>query len=246
VSVGVEDVGDGAKGALGFLTAFGGAAEPDRRSIAWFAPVGALVGFVVGAVWWGAGEGWSSSLIAATVAVAADAAVTGMLHLDGLADSADGLLPPLDRSRRLEVMADPHGGVFAVVVVVVVLGLRVAALAALAPDVWLIVGLWAASRAAMAVILTTQPYARPGGGLASAFTGASPAPAVIGGAAGLVVVVVTLGWPAGPVAAAGLVAGAAAVAALAHRRLGGFTGDVLGAAGVVAETVALLLAAAKW
>lgn len=234
------------RGALGFLTAFGGAAVPDRRSVVWFGPVGSLVGLLVGLVWWGAGELWPA-LLAAVLAVAADAALTGMLHLDGLADSADGLLPPLDRDRRLTVMSDPQAGVFAVVVVALVLGLQVAALAMLTPDPWLLAGLWAASRAAMGLTLATIPYARStDGGLAAAFVGTSPWPSLLVGAVALLVAAVAGGWPAGPAAAAGLVIGTAAVVALARRRLGGFTGDVLGAAGVVGQTCALVVAAAKW
>lgn len=235
----------GPRGALGFLTAFGGAAPPDRQAVVWFGPVGALVGLLVGAVWWGAEELWPP-LLAATVAVVADAALTGMLHLDGLADSADGLLPPLDRARRLTVMSDPHAGVFAVVVVVLVLGLRIVALAALTPNPLVLAGLWAAARAAMGLTLATVPYARASGGLARAFTGTSPVPSLVVGAGGLLVAAAALGVPAGPAAALGLVAGAGGVVVLARRKLGGFTGDVLGAAGVVGETCALVVAAARW
>lgn len=240
----------GLRGALGFLTSFGGAAVPDRRSVVWFGPVGALVGLLVGAVWWGAEELWPP-LLAATLAVVADAALTGMLHLDGLADSADGLLPPLDRERRLAVMSDPHAGVFAMVVVVLVLGLRIVALAAIAPNPLVLAGLWGAARAAMGTTLAAVPYAREGGGgsgggLVSAFRGASPGPSLVVGAVALTVAAVALGWPDGPAAALALIAGAAAVVALARRRLGGFTGDVLGAAGVVGETCALVVAAARW
>jgi adenosylcobinamide-GDP ribazoletransferase len=232
------------RGAVGFLTIVGGAAAPDRRSAAWFAPVGAVVGLVVGAVWWTAGELWPP-LLAATLAVAADAALTGMLHLDGLSDSADGLLPPLDRARRLDVLSDPRAGVFGVVTVVLVLGLRVAALAALDPDPLLLAGLWGAARAAMGVALAIVPYARPGGGLASAFADTPLVAPVVGGAVALVLVPVAIGWP-GLAAAGALVAGSAAVLLLARARLGGYTGDVLGAAGVVGETCALVVAAARW
>ncbi|HEY8547720.1 MAG TPA: adenosylcobinamide-GDP ribazoletransferase [Acidimicrobiales bacterium] len=249
----------GLRGALGFLTAVGGAAVPDRRSVVWFGPVGALVGLLVGLVWRGAGELWPP-LVAALLTVVADAALTGMLHYDGLADTADGLLPPLDRTRRLAVLSDPQAGAFAVVVVPLVLGLQVAAFASMAPDPWLVVGLWAAARAAMGVTLATVPYARAraagsdggaGGaastaGLASAFVGTSPWPSVVVGAAALAVAGVAQGWPGGPTAAAALVAGFGGVMALAHRRLGGFTGDVLGAAGVVGQTCALVVAAARW
>ncbi|MFO7280574.1 MAG: adenosylcobinamide-GDP ribazoletransferase [Thermoanaerobacterales bacterium] len=232
------------RAALGFLTVVGGAAAPDARARAWFGVVGAVVGLAVGGAWWVAGELWPP-LVAAVVAVAVDAALTGLLHLDGLADAADGLLPPLPRDRRLAVMAAPDVGAFGVAALVLVLGARVAALAALRPDVALVVGLWAGSRAAMALTMALVPYARERG-VASGFTGRpSPAPAVTLVAA-VAVVVLARGGGAGVATAAGLLVGFAAVVGLARRRLGGYTGDVLGAAGVVAETVGLLVAAARW
>ena len=80
-------------------------------------------------VWWLAGRVWPAA-VAAVVAVAVDAAVTGCLHLDGLADAADGLLPAVGRARRFEIMADPRVGAFGAVALVLVLSLRVTALAA--------------------------------------------------------------------------------------------------------------------
>jgi adenosylcobinamide-GDP ribazoletransferase len=235
------------RSALGFLTVVGGAVPPDRRAPAWFGPVGAALGLSVGGAWWVAGELWPP-LVAALLAVAVDAALTGMLHFDGLADSADGLLPPLDRQRRLEVMAAPDVGAFGVTAVTLVALARVGALATLEPDPLLVAGLWAASRAAMALTLARMPYARAGGGAASGFRAGSAAPAVAALAIGCAVVVAAFdgGWGPGVVVAAGALAGFGAVLALAWRRLGGYTGDVLGAAGVVAETVGLLVAAARW
>ncbi|MGH9226317.1 MAG: adenosylcobinamide-GDP ribazoletransferase, partial [Acidimicrobiales bacterium] len=92
--------------AVAFLTPVGGAAAPSPAAVSWFPVVGALIGGAVGAVWWGADAVWAP-LVAAALAVAADLVLTGGLHADGLIDSADGLLPPLDRERRLDVMADP-------------------------------------------------------------------------------------------------------------------------------------------
>ena len=236
------------RAALAFLTVLGGHAAPDRRAPAWFAVVGALAGLLVGGVWWGAAELWPPTL-AAVLAVAAGAAVTGMLHLDGLADAADGLLPPLPADRRLAVMRAPDVGAFGVVAVVLALATQVLALASLRPEPLLLAGVWAASRAAMALTLRLLPYA--GGGLATAF-GADPeggraveVAAAAGLAGGVALIVVARGWP-GVAAAAGLGLGFGGVVLLGRRRLGGFTGDVLGAAGVVGETVALLVAAARW
>ena len=200
----------------------------------------------MGAIWWGAGQLWASA-VAATIAVAADLALTGALHVDGLADTADGVLPHLDRRRRLEVMAQPDVGAFAVATVVVTLVMRVTVLASMKPNVALVAAIWCASRTLMAVTARTIPYARAeGGGLASAFLGGSPVPvAAVGTACSIALGIVAMG--VGGVVAVGAVAVAgAAVVAFARRRLGGFTGDVLGAAGVIGETVGLLVAAARW
>ncbi|MFP5255467.1 MAG: adenosylcobinamide-GDP ribazoletransferase [Acidimicrobiia bacterium] len=231
--------------ALAFLTSVGGAADPDPRALSWFPLVGALLGGALGAVWWGAQEMWPP-LVAAVVVVAADLALTGLLHVDGLADSADGLLPHAPRERRLAIMAEPTVGAYGVAVVGVVLLLRVAALASLDANVWLLAGAWSGARTVMAVGARALPYARPGGGLASAFLGGDWRTT---GVAGLILAV-SLGAIAGGrqpelAVALGLAAGAG-VLLLARRRLGGFTGDVLGAAGVVTETVALLVASVRW
>lgn len=229
--------------AVAFLTPLGGAAAPTPAALAWFPVVGAGMGLVLGAVWWGASELWAAP-VAAAVVVAVDLGLTGMLHLDGLVDSADGLLPPLDRDRRLDVMADPSAGAFGVGAAVTVLLLRWASLAALAPSAPLLGALWCASRLAMARFARSVPYARPGG-LATAFlrTGRSRLP--VGGIL-IGAVLVGLGGPDAVVGVAVLALASAGVVALAVRRVGGFTGDVLGAAGVVGETVGLLAAAARW
>jgi adenosylcobinamide-GDP ribazoletransferase len=232
------------RSALGFLTIVGGAAPLDRRATKWFGLVGALLGLAVGAVWWAAAELWPA-VLAALLAVGVDAVLTGMLHLDGLADSADGLLPPVDRERRLAIMAAPDVGAFGMVVLVLVLAGRVAALASLTPEPLLVAGLWAAARAGMAVTMAAVPYARASGA-ASGFAGRRAAPAVLSLlAAGALVAAVLGGW-AGATTTAASAAAFAAVIALAVRRLGGYTGDVLGAAGVAAETVGLVVAAARW
>ena len=118
-------------------------------------------------VWWSALRVWPPAA-AAAVALACDVALTGYLHLDGLADAADGLVPPMPRARRLEVMADPSVGAFGAVTLVAVLILRFAALAS-APASPLVVGaLWCGSRTAMAVTVRTGTYANPTG-MAAAF-----------------------------------------------------------------------------
>ena len=232
--------------ALGFLTVAGRSDAPTATTLRWFPLAGLLIGAVVGGVWWGAGQLWPPA-VAAAIAVAADLALTGMLHLDGLADTADGVLPHLERARRLEVMHQPDVGAFGVGAVAVVLLLRWSAFASRGPDVLVVAGLWCGARTLMAVAVRTMPYARSEGGLASAFGAGTGAVAIgaTGLALALAAAVAGIGAP-GAVAVAAAVAAGGAVLALGRARLGGFTGDVLGAAGMTAETVGLLVAAAKW
>jgi adenosylcobinamide-GDP ribazoletransferase len=220
----------------------------------WFPVVGAALGALLGLIWWGTGQLWASTVAAALVVVA-DLALTGLLHVDGLADSADGLLPHLDRDRRLAVMSEPDVGAFAVAAVASTLLLRWSALTAQPVDGWrsvvVLAAIWSASRAAMVLVLTTQPYARAGdGGLASPFlddqTEGDRVPATVAATAVVAAVATSaVGDAWGPVCLlAGLGAGAVVVL-LARRRIGGYTGDVLGALGMIVETVALVALAAE-
>ena len=230
------------RSALGFLTIAPGTHRPDERTLRWFPVVGALLGGVLALVWVAADEIWTPAVVAVVV-VAVDLALTGMLHVDGLADSADGLLPHLDRPRRLEVMRTPDVGAFALAVVPVVLLARWAALATDLVDPLAFIAVWGASRTVMAVVPALVPYARPEG-LASPFLAGArrwtllwlvPAGALLVAthqATGVVALAVGLG-------------AAAMVVVRARRALGGFTGDVLGAAAVVMETAMLLALVAR-
>jgi adenosylcobinamide-GDP ribazoletransferase len=236
----------GLRAAVAFLTPLGGAVAPVPGALPWFGVVGALVGAGVGFTWWGAAQLFALP-VAGALAVVADLALTGMLHVDGLADSADGLLPPLPAERRLAVMADPRSGAFAVVAVGAVLLVRFAVLSTVFPEprtILAVAALWSTARTAMAVAACTVPYARPGG-LASAFLGRRAAPVVLAGLPpALVLGLVGTDPPLrGLLAVIAAGTAAAAVVTFARSRIGGFTGDVLGAAGVVGETVGLLLLA---
>jgi len=188
-------------------------------------------------------------LVAGGLVVAADLVLTGMLHVDGLVDTADGVLPHLDGARRLVVMAEPQVGAFGVAAAVAVLLVRFAALSSAVPSsvvkgVLLLGGLWVASRSIMALALVHLPSARESG-MAAAFRGSRP----VTGALGLLVSAAALvAWHpvAAPAVLGGELLGAGAVLLLAMRRLGGQTGDVLGAAGLLGETLGLVLASAKW
>jgi len=263
----VKRQAEAVRAAVGFLTPLGGAAAPTAASLDAFPLVGAGIGASVGLVW-AASRRVLGPVAGAALTVAADALLTGALHLDGVADSADGLLAHLPRERRLEVMAEPAVGAFGQVGLSGLLLLRAGALADGAPSVWLPAALWSASRALMAIGAARMPYAREVG-LATAFRrqesrgGGGWTPLVT-----LPLVVLAAGrgvsrrgtgpasrarpgWAScahaglrGVAVVAPAVAAGAGVLALGRRQLGGFTGDVLGAAGVVTETVGLLVAVA--
>ncbi|HSO95343.1 MAG TPA: adenosylcobinamide-GDP ribazoletransferase [Acidimicrobiia bacterium] len=230
--------------ALGFLTVLGRPAPPTPRSLPWFPVVGAAIGAAVGSVWWLAVQAFPA-LLAAALAVTADLAITGLLHADGLADAADGLLPHADRARRLEIMRSPGVGAFGAAALIVVLVTRTAGLAARPADIALLAGLWCASRTLAAAAPAWLPYAREDG-LASPFL-TRPASRLLALAVlpATALTVLGVGWPGVAVIAAALVAGAS-VLAIGHHRVGGFTGDVLGAAILVAETAGLVVAGARW
>jgi adenosylcobinamide-GDP ribazoletransferase len=228
--------------ALGFLTVLGGARTPDRTTLAWFPLVGGLIGAALAGVWLAASELWGPG-VAAVLVVAADLAITGLLHADGLADATDGLLPHLDRDRRLTVMAGPDVGAFALAVVPTVLLARWAALASDLVEPLSLIGIWAASRTVLAVIPAVVPYARDTGLATAMAPGARRWTALwLVPVAGVLVVAQ---GATGAVALLAVLVTAAAVVSLARRRIGGFTGDVLGATAVLAETTALLVLAAQ-
>jgi adenosylcobinamide-GDP ribazoletransferase len=239
----------GLLGAVSFLTrvpAGGGIrrAEELAGAVPWFPVVGAGVGLAVAGVYAGA-RVLLPPLVAATLAVVAGVLLTGAFHEDGLGDTADAFAGGTDRDSTVRILKDPRLGSFGVLAVAASLLLRVAAVAALAPAAALaaLPAAGALSRAAAVTAMTTLPAATDSGLGASYVAALSRRRALAGAAAGLVVAVALLGvaalWAA---AAAGLAA--ALLGRLAVGRIGGVTGDVLGAIQQVGEILVLLAAAA--
>jgi adenosylcobinamide-GDP ribazoletransferase len=238
------------KRAFAFLTPFGRATTPNDTTLAWFPVVGALIGGAVGGLWWLAGKIWVA-LLAGAVAVVVDLILTGLLHFDGLADAGDGLLAPLTRERRLAAMSDPSIGAFGALTVGAVLLLRFGAFATIRPTPLGVAGLWCASRTSMVAITELLPYVRSEG-LVRSFLGTRSVwqhrvlrGSVVGGIAlSVALVMVARGWR-GLIALGAELVAIALVALFSRRQLGGYTGDVLGAAGVIGETIGLLALAVR-
>ena len=244
--------------AVGTLTVLPtGAVTVDRPTARWamlLAPVAVVPLGLLVAVATAASErlGWPD-LVVGLVGVAALALGTRALHLDGLADTVDGLGAGWDRERALAVMRRGDVGPMGVVALVVVLGVQAATAGALVVDGASAVGLGVlvcCSRAALVVACRAGvPAARPTG-LGAAVAGTVPR----GEAVAVQVVVAGVlawvwawrggSWEAGVLTAVAAVAAAGLVVAWCGRRCGGVTGDVMGASVEVALTVLLLGACA--
>jgi adenosylcobinamide-GDP ribazoletransferase len=240
-------------------------AEPTARGHAsvYFPLVGLLLGLGLALVA-AAGGALLPPLLVSPVVVVAWAVLTGGLHLDGLADTADALLSPgRTPAERRAILKDSAVGTFGVVALVAVLLLKTLALASIAAPAqgWALVAAATLGRWAMLSTLALLPA--PHAGLGQTYhAGAGPAQLALGSVITLLVALalsllagapplaraVREGGPALPFLLWASVAGVAALVGLfAIRRIGGATGDVHGAVGELAETACLVLvAAATW
>ena len=241
--------------ALTFLTRtplpadLGNRIDPDAKlsdAVVFFPIIGLIVGFGQACIWLLAGLVLPSSL-SAGLAIAAGLVITGALHEDGLADCADGLGATSDRKKALEIMRDSRIGTYGALALASSLLLRWAALSSLETFSGLLALLIAhsASRSAMTIALRFSEYARPEGlgKLASGplserdFSLAIAIPCVVA---------IAFGWLNGLAAVAlGLLAAWGLLKYL-QRRLGGYTGDGLGAIQQVCEVTVLLALVGFW
>jgi adenosylcobinamide-GDP ribazoletransferase len=200
-----------------------------------------LVGLVLGTLLAGAAtllSGVLHPLPAAAIVLVAWVALTGALHLDGLADSADAWIGGLgDRTRTLAIMKDPRSGPAGVVSLVLVLLLKFSALATLG-DPWLLLLPPLLGRAAIVVWFLTTPYVRAGG-LGDPLRGAPIAGCHV--AIALAVLSSLCFGKAGVIALLGAFAIGWLWRRAVMRRLGGFTGDTAGALVELVEAVTLMI-----
>jgi adenosylcobinamide-GDP ribazoletransferase len=218
---------------------------PEEGAVARGAWAFPLAGFVVGALVYAIAHAlvlfpWP----AAALAIAATLLVTGCLHEDGLADTADGFGGGDTRERKLDIMRDSRIGAYGVCALVIALLIRTDAIASLTETSFVAAALIAAhagARAAMPAVMFFVPPARSDG---LSFTAGQPsaARAALAAGIGFLIVLFCLG-PAHAVVAVIVVAIVVALLAwLSVRQIGGQTGDVLGAVEQVSEIAILLVA----
>jgi adenosylcobinamide-GDP ribazoletransferase len=209
--------------------------------------VGLVVGVLGGLVSWIAiAELGLPPWPAALLTLAATAWITGALHEDGLADVADGWGGGAERSRKLDIMRDSRIGTYGVLALILSIGLRAGALAALArPEVItaVLIAAHCLSRGLLPLAMLVLFPARDDGLAATA--GRPDLPDVLTALGlGLLLAVLAAGVSLGLGFALVALAAAVATGLMALRQIGGYTGDVLGAVQQVAEVAVLLAAAA--
>ena len=223
-------------------------AEGDVARASWtFAIGGLLVGLVSALVYWIAIRANAAPLPAAAITLAAMLLLTGAMHEDGLADTADGL-GGRTREQKLEIMRDSRIGTFGVCALAISLLLRWSTIADIAEPRFVAVALIAAhvaARACLPAFMHLVPPARADG--LSSGAGQPPFPSVV---ASLLLGIICLLFAFGPtgtvITLLMLLLAALLLARLAIRQFGGQTGDVLGAMEQVAECVVFLAAASRF
>lgn len=223
--------------------------DEERQSIArgvWAYPlVGAVVGALGALAWFAAQFAGVGPFLSAGLAVSCQILVTGAMHEDGLADFADGIGGGKDREHKLAIMRDSRIGTYGVLALLMVLGVRWGGIAGLALHNVLagLICAGALGRLAMVMLLTVMNPARSDG--LGVMVASPPRRAILAALAiGLVIVFLHLPWLTSTAAFGAAVLAAVVVGILAKRAIGGYTGDVLGAAGLLAETAVLLVLAA--
>ncbi len=200
--------------------------------------IAALVGAL--ALWCGLPAPLVAGLVLACLVI-----TTGAMHEDGLADSADGLWGGWTPERRLEIMKDSRIGAYGVIALILALGLRWQALSLLISHGLLLPGVLVVamlSRAAMVPLMARLPHARAGG--LSASVGRPPvATAQLATVIAVVAALLLFGLWGILLSLVALIA-ATACALIARRKIGGQTGDILGATQQVTELSLLLTLAA--
>lgn len=203
---------------------------PNLSAARWAFP---FVGLLIGGLTWVAHAAVNAlglpPMVSAGMALAVLALATGALHFDGLADYADGIGGGRDKAHALEIMRDSRVGSYGVLAMILVSLLWVGSVAAAAPGLPEFLFAAVLSRAAMVVVQEALPLARTDG-MAQLASGRSNTARVV--VAGLAVGALVF-WPVQLVVCA-LVA--ALVAFQAKRKIGGQTGDVLGAVQFLTET----------
>lgn len=215
------------------------------NAAAFFPVAGLIIAIPIALIWYVASL-WLPASIAAGLAIASALLITGGLHEDGLADCADGLGATLKRERALQIMRDSNIGTYGTLALIISIGLRWAALSSLAPmaGVLAIIISFTVARSAMTIAMKFSNYAREDG-LGKQAEDISQSSFVIGLGAAFSIAAI-LGWHWGIISFALAILVAWLFLKRLEHRLGGYTGDGLGAMEQLAEITILITLAGAW
>ena len=212
----------------------------------WAFPVAGLLAGICGAAVLSIAIWFAVPLtVAVILALLAIVLATGALHEDGLADTADGFGGGANAERKLEIMRDSRSGAYGVLALVFSVGLRAAALVAIADPGTAVAGLIAAAALSRG-LLPAMMYALPlasSRGLAAAAGQPEKQQVWIAGGIGALAALILLGPSTGIAAIILAAAAVAGLAAMARKQIGGYNGDTLGAAQQLAEIAILIVVA---
>lgn len=213
------------------------------KALAWFPLAGALIGAAGGGIAWLAWHGFGQA-IGAWVLLAAMAVLTGGLHLDGFADTMDGLGAWKDREKTLEVMRDSRIGAAGAAGLVFLLGIQWSAIRQMAPEFWVaaLTGIGALSRFCMVLSAQFFRYVPGRSGVGRLVTDRrSPGSVVFALVLAAGVGLACFGLKNGITLLAGAIAVSWLLNLLFTRWLGGVTGDTMGAVNELVTASLLLL-----
>jgi adenosylcobinamide-GDP ribazoletransferase len=222
--------------------------EPDKamfaKSVVFYPLVGLIIGVILGLCWQALRLAGTPKPVSAILVVIVSIMLTRMLHLDGLADTYDGLLGGRDANHSLEIMKDSRVGSFGVIVLICAIISKVVFIFSLPDDVALkalvlfpVIGRFAASYS-----LTTQPFARDNGLGALFKTNANNNKHLIIATILTLSIAIAIFGFTGLLVLAGSLSFAVVFLGWAKQKIGGITGDITGALVEQTEIVVLMTA----
>ena len=212
------------------------------KSLIFFPLVGLLIGAVTGGFFYLVGP-YLPMPLAVVLAVFMLMGFSGGLHLDGVADCGDGFFSSRPRAEMLEIMRDSRIGTMGVAAILLIVALKGAALISVAPGaLWpLLVLMPIGGRCSMPVMMAVLPYARKEGGLASVFYGKNAGLAALWSVSFLLICSWLITGIVGILIAVGSLIVLLAFSFYCKIKIGGATGDTLGAASEISEAAIAVL-----
>jgi adenosylcobinamide-GDP ribazoletransferase len=217
------------------------------ESVVWFPIAGLLIGAFNALVYW-LFSMVLPGILPIVSTVLANVCITGALHVDGLADTCDGIFSARKKERMLEIMKDSRIGTNGALAIIFDVFIRVAILTSIPSGRigWVVLTAPIASKSLLPFIMKLSVYARAEGGMGGLFLGKQNwSRTLIAFIIGMLITWTTLGF-VGLAAFTGAMLAVLLFRSYIYSKIQGMTGDTVGASNEIAEAVFLLTAAIIW